>query len=212
MEFPENTQPKPKKGLLFMEAGLSEVIFVLLILVIFFGVLNFFNILSLSRLYPNQLGWLPHLSQTTQSKTSGVQPSPLINFPKLQNQASNAQMNKYINFATGFSKPTVQQIPTDYVSDSVFSGYDTRTIQVVTNEGTLDLSFDQNTLFQELPNPGTQAKNAAVPGLLPKPIKYATQENFFKNVPFGSVLQVFYSKPGLKATQVNYIESVKPIL
>lgn len=33
-----------------------------IVLIVFFSTLNYFNILSMSRIFPNQLGWLPHRS------------------------------------------------------------------------------------------------------------------------------------------------------
>jgi nitrate reductase NapE component len=58
---PQN--PKEKKSWLkvfaFLEVGVFEIFFVAIVLAIFFGILNYFNILSLSTLYPKQLGFLP---------------------------------------------------------------------------------------------------------------------------------------------------------
>ena len=59
--LPQN--PKEKKSLLkvipFLQVGIFEVLFVGVVLVLLFGILNYFNILSLSALYPKQLGFLP---------------------------------------------------------------------------------------------------------------------------------------------------------
>jgi len=57
MPVPPNvSQPEqtpPKKGLLF------EIVFVVVFLAILFGILNYFNILNLSEIFPNYLGFLP---------------------------------------------------------------------------------------------------------------------------------------------------------
>lgn len=56
-EVPNALTPKDKgnkKGLLF------GLIFVGIVLILLFGTLNYFNVLRLSELFPNQLGWLPH--------------------------------------------------------------------------------------------------------------------------------------------------------
>jgi hypothetical protein len=199
---------------------LAEVAGLLVVFIVFLLFLNFFNILSLSTIYPNQLGFLPHLSQstntnsttnsTTQTQPQGAVPnnqSPVLaNFAKLQNQASDNQMQKYQAYATRFSKPTVQTNPNDYISDAVFSGYDSKTIQVVTKEGVLNLSFDANTLFQKY-----AARQTNADGLI-SPTAYVSVQDFSKNVVFGSTVQIWYSKPNLKATQVNYAEAIKPIL
>jgi predicted PurR-regulated permease PerM len=57
-----------KKRLTFLEIVLFEISFVLIIVIVVFGALNYFNILSLSTLYPNQLSWLPH-QQTIKKQT-----------------------------------------------------------------------------------------------------------------------------------------------
>ncbi|MCL6096529.1 MAG: hypothetical protein M1444_02480 [Patescibacteria group bacterium] len=49
-----------KKRLATLEVGLFEISFVLIIIIVLFGLLNYFNILSLSTLYPNTFGFLPH--------------------------------------------------------------------------------------------------------------------------------------------------------
>ena len=51
------TPVPPKKGFLL------EIVFVAVILVILFGILNYFNILKLSEIFPNYLGFLPHIKQ-----------------------------------------------------------------------------------------------------------------------------------------------------
>jgi hypothetical protein len=50
---------KENKGLMFLEIGIFEIAFVAVILGIFFGVMNYFNILPISQLWPKQLGFLP---------------------------------------------------------------------------------------------------------------------------------------------------------
>lgn len=68
---PQN--PKAKKSWLkvfaFLEVGIFEIIFVGVVLILLFGILNYFNILSLSELYP-QLGFLPKKMDQTSEVTS----------------------------------------------------------------------------------------------------------------------------------------------
>ena len=189
---------------------LAEISGLLIIFVLFLLVLGYFKIITLPNFLP----------QNTTSTTQPINPAAMqninhntipVSFVKLANQAPDAQIQKYISYATRFSKPTIQANPNDYVSDAVFSGYDSKTIQVVTKEAILNLSFDQNTLFQKQPDPKTVTSNATASGILPKPINYTTFADFSKNVQLGSVIQIYFSKPNLKATQVNYIESIKPI-
>lgn len=64
--FSQN-EPEGKRGLLkvlgILEVGVIEVLFVGTVTVLLFGTLNYFNILSVSTLWPNQLGFLPHQKQ-----------------------------------------------------------------------------------------------------------------------------------------------------
>jgi len=210
-EMSEETNKK-KKGIFF--ALVYEILGLTILFFVFWGVLNYFSIISLNSINPILFGWLPHLNQTTGIKlanqtpvTNNQSPAP-ANFAKLQNQASNTQMQKYISYATGFSEPAKDPNSNNYVSNGVFSGYDNQTVQVVTKDGTLNLSFDTNTLFQNYPASAHQPNTNGLVG----PTSYTSAQDFFKNVSFGSVVLIFYSKSNLKAAQVNYIESVKPVL
>jgi hypothetical protein len=46
---------------------------------------------------------------------------------------------------------------------------------------------------------------------MPNAIAYSSSADFFRNVVFGSTVQISFSKPNLKVTQVNYIEAIQPI-
>ena len=61
----QNEMPEGRKGLLF------EIFFVLIVLVLLFGILNYFNILKLSELFPNQLGFLS-LDESNKNATMAV--------------------------------------------------------------------------------------------------------------------------------------------
>ncbi len=114
-------------------------------------------------------------------------------------------MQAYLAYAVRFTKPSQSVTSNDYTSAGVFSGYDSKTIQVVTKDGVLNLNFDQNTLFQKYSAPPSNGTGVIAPSS-------SSSTDFFKNVAFGSVIQVFYSKADLKATQVNYSELTKPVL
>lgn len=189
----------------------GEITGLLLVFLLILLILGYFKIITLPNFLPNTP------TSTTKSVNLGTvnntQTSVPVNFAKLTNQAPDAQIQKYQNRAAGFSKPTAQANPNDYISDAILSGFDNQTIQVVTKDGVLNLSFNAATLFQKYPrtananNIGTKSAGAIL-----KPIQYTTSGDFFKDAVLGSVLQVFFSKPNLRATQVNYVESVQPIL
>ncbi len=72
-----------KKRLAFLEVGLFEISFVLIFIVVIFGTLNYFNILSLSTLYPNQLGFLPRKQLTNtkiNQKAAVSMPTPFASY------------------------------------------------------------------------------------------------------------------------------------
>ncbi len=61
---PTNQKPNRLHALAFLEVGLFEIGFVGVVLFLLFGVLNYFNILSISDVFPKYLSFLPR--QTTQ--------------------------------------------------------------------------------------------------------------------------------------------------
>lgn len=80
------------KGIAFLEVGIVEVLLVILILVLFFGLLNYFNIVSLSKVYPQQFGWLPHLPLAAENRT--------------QNQSNTIKSGKALNPNEPILKPS----------------------------------------------------------------------------------------------------------
>lgn len=188
---------------------LFEITVLLIIFAIFLLTLSYFKIISLPNFSPKVTTLTTAPSSSTVVSTN--QTFIPANSAKLQNQASDAQMKKYQEYAAGFTKPQIQTDSNTYTSDAIFSGYDSQTIQVVTKDGILNLSFNQNTLFQKQPHVTQSENGSESSGLIPIAIKYSSQD-FLKNVVLGSTLQVYFSRPNLKATQVNYFESAQPVL
>lgn len=60
------------KSLKLLGFGLAEVVFFLFAIALFFGVLNYFNIISLSTLYPKYFGFLPQKQSLSQTKPNSV--------------------------------------------------------------------------------------------------------------------------------------------
>jgi len=105
-----NQQPEQpeKKGLLkvlaLLKVGIIEVLLVSVVLVLLFEVLNYFNILSLSKLYPNQLGWLPH--QIT-PETHKPNYSPKLNIPNISSPIPDAAKQALNNFIPTILTPAL---------------------------------------------------------------------------------------------------------
>lgn len=83
---PAPQQQKKNKGLAFLEVGIFEIFFAVLTLAIFFGVMNYFNILPISQIWPKQLGFLPHRPYQQSKQSNPVKP------PLADNGAGNTTM------------------------------------------------------------------------------------------------------------------------
>ncbi len=108
-----NQKPHPLTALAFLEVGLFEVGFVIIGLLLFFGTLNYFNILPVSETFPKYLGWLPR--QHAQPKIAS-QGQTLQN-QYLQNSPQNPDMSAHIF-------PTATPIPNSLISKAKTLGYD----------------------------------------------------------------------------------------
>jgi len=83
-------EPNRLHALAFLKVGVFEIGFVIIVLLLLFGILNYFNILSVSDVLPKQLGWLPRKEvpngtsqaklasqgETLQSYQSKISPTP----------------------------------------------------------------------------------------------------------------------------------------
>ena len=65
------------KSLALLKVGIIEFLLVGIVLVLLFGILNYFNILRLSSLFPSQLSWLPHKQNQEGNKTKAI---PNVNY------------------------------------------------------------------------------------------------------------------------------------
>lgn len=64
---------------------LAGLVGAMVVLIVFFGALNYFNIISISRIFPNQLGWLPHKAfvVSTEVVQVNITPTPTKTIPSL---------------------------------------------------------------------------------------------------------------------------------
>lgn len=79
--YPAVPQEAPKKKLLRRVVLIAiEVFIVLLVIIFFLGIANYFNVISLSRAFPSQFGWLPRKPlaqvQLNQDKQQPDAPQP----------------------------------------------------------------------------------------------------------------------------------------
>lgn len=70
-----NSNNKSSNSLKILGFGIAEVVFFALAIALFFGILNYFNILSLSQIYPNLFGSLPHqpFKESVQTPQGSIQ-------------------------------------------------------------------------------------------------------------------------------------------
>src|ERR1035437_7831513 len=61
---PSKPERNPKEKINSFALLTFEILGLIAVFVVFLLILNFFNIISLSNIYPNQFGFLPHLNQT----------------------------------------------------------------------------------------------------------------------------------------------------
>lgn len=191
-----------KKRLATLEVGLFEVSFVLIIIIVLFGTLNYFNILSLSKLYPNQFGFLPHqkiLKIPTSSSGSFL-------------TATDTQIQEYTNYVNqkGLAKPTIIETKSQtWEADGLYAGYQNDTIKIVTADGLLELKLLPNSTFQTIslaPNPiATQS------GSFSTSPKY-NSETFKKTLTLGKFIQAYYTKettPNMNISSIIYYPGLK---
>jgi hypothetical protein len=201
---PKKLKPEQKtKGetnpillLAFEICGLIAIFVILLLL------LNFFNILSLSKIYPSQLGWLPHIS--TSSSNSNYTP---VDTSSITTKDTVDKINTYKTY----NVPNVYYSKQDnsMAAGGIFAGYGKNTILVISSNNTLVLNFDAKTVFEEASISVPQGSSAATMGFNP----YSDFNSFIKNVSFGKYVQVYYnqaqSSVNKTLTKVDYLPSHK---
>jgi hypothetical protein len=109
-------QDKPR-ALMFLKMGLFEIFLVVAGLLLLFGMLNYFNILPVSDVFPNQLGFLPR-----QIKQTAVTPPPVRIIP-----------DKFI-----YDSAKAKELLTKYIKDTIKPEFVPPIIEI--KEGSPDFS------------------------------------------------------------------------
>ena len=192
--MPENNQ-NTKGSLAFLSAGLFEVFFILITLAVIFGVLNYFNILSLSTLYPKQFGFLPHQQVLNQNKNATT-------------NLTNSQItNPYTEKVKKLDKPAYNTDLKQTIGTGFFTGVSGNKLEVETAIGKLSFTIEADTLLQKMT---TQPVNTTTNGTVVEPSKTYSLTDFAKEIPAGSYLQIFYNDTtNLKAITVDYIPNYR---
>ncbi len=156
---------------------------------IFLAILNYFNIFSLSALYPNQLGFLPHKSFNIQKNNTNNQlpaDNPKFkNYSKLENQATDTQISNYIVLINA------KKIPTDnskYPNEiyGIFSGYDSNYIQIVTYNGIKNFAYTKDLTIQQY----GQAEKSATSSATTVKLTQIDKSSFLNQSMFGKILHM----------------------
>lgn len=98
-EYPPVPEKKGLHALAFLKVGIIEFFLVAIVLILLFGTLNYFNILSISGVFPKQLSWLPH-----QIIKQNPVPSP-VNYTSHVFQYDTAKAEKLL---TQYIKDTIK--------------------------------------------------------------------------------------------------------
>ena len=207
-----------KKRLAFLEVGLFEISFVLIIIIVLFGTLNYFNILSLSALYPNQLGFLPHqaftntkINQKVAISTPNSQSTPIpVSYGENKLSAERiAESKAYVKEKNFASKTSVRQDGGSFAVDGIFSAFGKQQIQLVTADGIMNFAFNSSTAFEQmsLTKTDTDSVNTVF-----RVSKTYTADTFLQSVPLGGVVQIYYTdndNSNLSATKIVYYPDLK---
>ena len=163
--------------ILFLEiAGLTTVFIVFLL------ILNFFNIISLSKMYPSQLGFLPHRTTSVNKVNNSIKESLMATpAPNLQNLQSQylAYANKNLKGPQFDAKEKTYSITGAYLSTA------NDMIQIVTAVGTINFQINSLTTFQTYNNRATFTSGSPY-------LKSIGQGNFVKDLKEGTLIQVDY--------------------
>ena len=83
-----------KKKSIFFALGF-EFLGLAVLFFVFLAVLNYFNILSLSQIYPNQLGFLPHRINSTQQKNKQTEGTAPVFLPQTNSWKASGTLSQY---------------------------------------------------------------------------------------------------------------------
>ena len=108
----ENQKKKgfPGRLLFFSKVRLFEIVFVGVTVCLFFFILNYFNIISLSQIYPRQLGFLPHRPFSQAPRTASGTPSAVPETAKreIKNLIDDLILPSLIPANIGFQKQDIK--------------------------------------------------------------------------------------------------------
>lgn len=91
-----DTQQPASRPLAFIRFGVIEIIFVATVLALFFGTLNYFNILSVSKLNPQLFGRLPHKPYIVVSNRATTTPTPTPTIFPYDSKTAESLLAQYL--------------------------------------------------------------------------------------------------------------------
>lgn len=213
-QTPEQSPTTSTKGVL--QIGLFEIFFVIVAIVLFFGILNFFNIISLSTIYPKQLGWLPHKSSLN-SQSAQPQGSSSVE----GSLASENQISAYTTLAKSipfFNAPRqISDQGKNWEVDGIFAGYDpgSKSLQLVGKTGLSQYVLSDNTSFSIITvsntvDPSIKASASADQNKIRISHNYSIND-IIQKIPLGGIIQVYYTYDNskLNITKVIYYPEYK---
>ncbi|MCL5970822.1 MAG: hypothetical protein M1450_04975 [Patescibacteria group bacterium] len=166
----------------------------ILVLFIFFFTLNYFNVLSLSSLYPRMFGFLPHKPfETSSTNTNNQIPTPTPEAIE-SGLATKEQIEKYQTYVRQKGFADALSYSNDSKSWSVeglYAGYENNIVNVVTNKGLVKFPISEATGFETIiivkgskEEGGGTFRTAGTYKL----------DKFLQTVTTGKFLQIYYTK------------------
>lgn len=146
-----DTNSQQSKNPYLFKTGVFEIVFVLLAIAIFFSILNYFNILSLSQLYPKYFEFLPHRPFSNTAQNANVNTPKLTSIPC---PVDNCRSGKLISATFGKTKnySLVFTLAPGTKLTAVFDGRVSEGLQSITSK-----SEEHFVIFENKNDPKTTA-------------------------------------------------------
>lgn len=180
--------------------GLLIIISILLI------VLNYFEILPLSKTFPNTFGFLPQISKNVKKSIYAPTPAPAASIV-WDKQAEPALVSNYSDYFKIHIIPISAYSENDnlFFVSGALTAYNKDYIQIITSQGITVFQINTNSVFRKISPPVT-SKSQGGGGENRITTMYKNSADFFNDAPFGSFVEIIYklNKDLKTATVIDY--------
>ncbi|MCL6096527.1 MAG: hypothetical protein M1444_02470 [Patescibacteria group bacterium] len=188
-----------------------DFIGLLIIVCILLIVLNYFEILSLSKTFPNTFGFLPQISKNVKKSIYAPTPAPTASIV-WDKQAEPALVSNYSDYFKSHNIPISVYSENDnlFFVSGALTAYNKDHVQIITSQGVTVFKINTNSVFRKI-SPPTTSKSQGGGGENRITAMYKNSADFFSDAPFGSFVEIIYKLNGdLKtATVIDYYPKYK---